>query len=186
MGLYDFYLKYICLNLKDYPAVGIDLEINKLLLIVMTAIIIGTVIINRKRALITLTVSKLLRREAIGEENSVALKHLGIDTKAVIRLLLGGGQIKTLVKIVGEVTPTYEEYVAKMKDKGYKGETVDLDSAELYLDREQLDTAKRIAQNRSSSPVNTLLFCVLVFAVFVCLILLMPEILTLLNNLFSK
>lgn len=183
MGLYDFYIRYINLNLKDYPSIGIDLEINKILLVIMVGIIIGTVVINRKRSLMTLTVNKLLRREAVGVDNAKTLSALGIDTKAVRRMLTGGGQIKTVVKTVGEETLTYEEYLKRSKEKGYKGETVDYSKAGIYLIPESLDTAKRLAASRSHTPLNTLLFCILIFAVFVCLVLLMPEILSVIDTL---
>ena len=182
MGIYDFYIRYISLNLKDYPSIGIDLDINSLLIVVMIGLIVGTVFINRKRALMALTVGRLLRKEAVGEENAKTLSSLGIDTKSVRKMLSSGGQIKSLVKIAGEEKITYEEYIKLSKNKGYKGESVCFDSAELYLDPATLDTSKKLISSRSYTPLNTVLFCILIFSAFVCLMLAMPEILSLIDT----
>ena len=186
MGFYNFYTRFISLNLKDYSAFGIDLEINKLLIIVMLGIIIGTVIINHKRSLMTLATGKLLRHGAIGEDKALPLTRLGIDTPSVRRLLLGGGQIKSVIGISGREELTYEQYIEKTKDKSYKGEVVDFENCGIYIKQEAVDTATKMAASRSSSPLNTFLFCVLIFASFVCLILLMPEILSTIDKILAK
>ena len=186
MGFHSFYKRYICLNLEDYSSIGIDLEINKLLIILMVGLIIGTVIINRKRSLIALTVSRLLRHDAVGESEAKNLTSLGICTPAVKKLLSSGGQIRSLVKIADAPLLSYDEYVERMKDKDFDGSTLDLDTCKIYLDHENIDSAKRIASSNTSSPLNTALFCILIVAVFVCLIFMMPEILSSVDKLLSK
>ena len=56
MDFLEFYNKYFEINLNDYKSIGIDLEISKVLLAFLIAIIIATIIININRAaIITLT-----------------------------------------------------------------------------------------------------------------------------------
>lgn len=71
----NFYEKYFLLNLKDYPGIGIDLEINKLLLFLVIGTIIALIFVGFRRAGVALVIKSILRREA---------KDEGRDRKSVV------------------------------------------------------------------------------------------------------
>jgi len=59
MGFYYFYEEYFSVNLKDYPNIGIDLEISKLLFYFCIGVMIAAIVLNYKRAC---TVSLIKKR----------------------------------------------------------------------------------------------------------------------------
>lgn len=190
----EFYENYISINLKDYSNIGIDLEITKVLFAFFIAIIVATIVINYNRACTALVIKRLLRREALNTESAKTLSELSATALGVKMLLKSNGRIKRIIKRVGETEYTYEEYLAlgkkRKKNKGENTpetsvkseEKIDFSTARFYLNSERLDEAKGIVERDRSSIINTVLLCLLVTAVFVCLVLLMPELLNLLNG----
>lgn len=178
----DLIAKYLHINLKDYANIGIDLEINKLLLAFTVGVIIASLAINFNQTGINVTVKKLLRKHATDEASALTLNQLGINTMRIRLLLSSSGQLKRLVARVGEPTYTYEEFVKLNKEKKYKEEKIDFTAARFYLREESIGRSRHIVEVGHTSMLNTVLFSVLVFAIFVCLSLLMPEILTFINN----
>ena len=182
------------INLKDYTNIGIDLEITKLLFAFFIGIIVATVVINYNRACTALVIKRLLRREALSQESARTLTELSVATLGVKMLLRSNGRIKRIIKRVGEKEYTYEEYMAlgrkRKKNKGEgtpetsakAEEKIDFSTARFYLSEERLDEAKGIVERDRSSVLNTVLLCILVTAVFVCLVLVMPELLNLING----
>ena len=90
-----------------------------------------------------------------------------------------------MVARVGEKKMSYEEFIALTKKKGYKEEKLGLDTALFYIREEGRDRAKRVLDIGASSPLTTALFCLLLVAVFICLAMLMPGILSALNSLLG-
>ena len=184
MSIKEIYDRYINLNLKEYSNINVDFEINKFLIIVLFAIIIATVLINLKRTFITRLLNNLIRHEAFSEDSAKTLAELDLLNPVMKHIISESSQLSRLISRVGEVKMSYEEYLEKIKEKGYKEEKINFDEARFYIKEENLISAKDASANKSSSLLNTVLLCVLTFMVFVCLILLMPEILGIINNLF--
>ena len=111
--LKEFYHKYIELNLKDYPNIGIDLEINKLLFFVFLALIAASVFASYIQASIALMVKKLLRTSSFSEESSKTLADLGLDKHKTLKFALtrATGSAALIIREAGKRTPTYEEYI---------------------------------------------------------------------------
>ncbi len=111
--LKEFYHKYIELNLKDYPNIGLDLEINKLLFFVFLALIAASVFASYIQASIALMVKKLLRTSSFNEESSKTLADLGLDKHKTLKFALtrATGSAALIIREVGKRTPTYEEYM---------------------------------------------------------------------------
>ena len=111
--LTEFYHKYIELNLKDYPNIGIDLEINKLLFFVFLALIAASVFASYIQASIALMVKKLLRTSSFSEESSKTLADLGLDKHKTLKFALtrATGSAALIIREAGKRTPTYEEYI---------------------------------------------------------------------------
>lgn len=185
MDLIRFYEKYVEINLKEYPNIGLDLPLGAILLVAFIAVLITTVIINYRRAILHLTVSKLLRYDAIGEENAKNLDALKINKRSVRLSLNSGGQFAKIIGIKGKQEYTYEEYTTMMKNKTLKEEAVDYRTAELFVKEDSLPLAKRIVDMSSPSVLSTVLMCVLTVAIYVIILLLSPEILTLINNMLA-
>ncbi len=203
--MFDFYKNYISLNLKDYKNIGIDLEIGKILLAFTIGLLIATVFISIERNMMTALIKKLSRHEATDENTAKTLSELGFTgfSGFVCRYLLkSSGRLKRLIKRVGEPEYTYEEYVALTSKKkkpaktanGQKSvteedgknnllnEKIDFATARFYLADKKSNETMNIMEAKNSSLLNTVLFCVLIVAVYVCLTLVLPEILTLINN----
>lgn len=185
MSIKELYEKYLLLNLKDFPNIGIDLEINKILLALTLGLIVAALLINYHRSYMHLTVKKLLRHSAIDEKSAKTLSELGISSGAVRLALSRTGQLTKIVRRVGEPTYTYEEYVAKTKTRGYKEGKINFDEAQFYIDENHLDRARQINEAGDTSIFKSILFCLLILTVSGCIFLLMPEILTGVNNLLT-
>ncbi len=183
MTLYEFYHKYLSINLNDYSNIGIDLEISKILFCFLVGLIIATVIVNYRRASMILIIKKLLRHEVFSEDSAKSLPELDANSLGVRLSLTSDKRTMSMVKRAGEKQYTYEEYSALIKSKDFKEEKIDFEEAKFYLDETSLEDAKKVVDVPAPSVINTLLFCVLLIAVYICLILLIPEILNLINNL---
>ena len=183
--LKEIYEKYFLLNLNDYPNIGINLEINKLVLALTLGAIIASLLINYHRSYTYLSVKRMLRLGALNEKSAKTLDELGIN-KASVRLALSrSGQLTKMIRRVGEPAYSYEEYVKKMKSKAGTDEKINFDTAQFYLDESQLDRARRIGEAGNPSLLRSILFALLLFTIGVCLFLLMPEILTFINGLLA-
>ena len=182
MSFKEFYDSFICLNLKQYKNLDVDFEINKFLIIALIGIIAAIIIINYIRSSMYLTVNKLIRHEAFGEQNAKTITELGINLKRVKRCLTSGSQLKTIISRVGEKKLTYEEYIESCKSKAKLKNVIDFESAKFYINQDKSDEARDLGLKSKSLVLNTVLFCALSVVAVVCLIFLMPEILSFLNN----
>ncbi|MBQ8322108.1 MAG: hypothetical protein IJX92_07070 [Clostridia bacterium] len=183
--MYSFYKKYFLINLKDYPNLNLDLEINVLLFYFLIGILVSTVIINYRRQKMQSLLRQLVRHEATDEQRARSLREIKFDTKVIRYLLSREGQLTKMVSHVGEKKYTYEEYIALTKSKSLKEEKINFDVARFYIKPDGLDRAKRIIESGNYSLLNTLLLCLLVVAIYICIALLMPAILSFFNNLLG-
>lgn len=174
--------EYLSINLKDYDNIGIDLEINKFLVILCAALCVSFFIINYKRAIISETVKQLLRHGAVEESAAKTLKELGLDSNGAVRRALSSDtQLRRMVAFVGEVKLSYEEYVAMQKARK-KPDAPNLDEARLYVADGSLERAKHVYNSYNVSLLRTALLCVFCISVTVCLVLLSPELLTFIDS----
>lgn len=182
MTLLEFYQEYFLINLKDYPNIGLDIEINKLLLCFLIGLIVATVVVNYRNSGNILLIKRLIRFESISEDSAKTLDELKINSFIVRHTLSSNGRLKKIVKRVGEKDLTYEEYSAMIKQKGYKEEKIDFENAKFFIREESLNEATRLSETTTTSPLNTVLFCVLLVAIYVFVMFLMPSILNLINS----
>ncbi len=185
MDFTKYYEKYFLINLKDYPNIGVDLEITKILFFFFVGLIVATVAINYLRSTMYTVVKALMRREASSEAAAFTLGELGLDSTRVRRALRGGTQLSRIVGRVGESKYTYEEYKSLAKKKGFSDEIINFDEARFYIRPEQKLRAEKIYMSGASSVLHTVLFSVLLVAIFICLMLLLPEILSFVNKLLG-
>ena len=184
MTLFEFYQRYINLNLNDYSNIRIDLEINKILLVLTVGIVVASIFVNYNRYLIATLVKKLARHKAADEASAKTLSELGLSgVRGLSRMLENNGQLRRLVAIVGEESITYEEYVASQKAKRKEQKKDDYTSKKLYIKDEQ--RCAQISAAPAPTLLSTALFLVLVVAISICLTFLMPEIISVVNNLLA-
>lgn len=184
--LIDFYEKYFLVNLKDYPNIGIDFEITKIIFYFTLGIIIASIAINYIRSQMYTVVKSLMRREAFSTETALTLDELGINTAGVRRTLKSGSQLMKAVTRIGKTKSySFEEYLELMKKKNFKDEEINFAEDKFYIHPSNMPSAEKIYMSGTASALHTALFSVLLLAIFVCLMFLMPEILTLINNLLG-
>lgn len=173
----------ILLNAKDYLQISSDVYINVIVLIIAGALCAASFIINYHKTYTLNMIKQLLRREATSEENAKTLAELRLDTSMGLKYALGrSGQLSDVVKRAGYVEPTYEEYLERTKDKKFKEEKIDFSTARFFIPSENVDKAVRIKEKENPTLTRTLLVCLLILSLSVCIMLLMPEILTLISG----
>ena len=203
-----FYKDYICLNTKDYTNIGFNFEIVKVLLITALALCVVFCMMDFHKKNAYLIIKQLMRHEAKDPESAKTLSELGLaQNKSVKRAIASSSQIRSVVGRVGEKELTYEEFIAiekkkkensflkrifkKKKNDAKKIEMeiedapLNIDSIGLYIKEDRVDYASRIYNGADISVLRMVLRCVLVMAVAVCFTMLMPELLTLVNNMLG-
>ncbi len=179
MNLYAFYKRYLLLNLKDYPNIGIDFPITAVLFILALGLIATTIAVNIRRAKIAAVVMRLCRLDATSEDRAITISEMRLNTKSYRSLLSKtDGELATIVARVGAVKPTYEEYMSKK----YKNDKIDFTQARFYISKEGSERAGRILDIGAPTVLNTILFSVLILAIFICLTFLMPGLMSILND----
>ena len=196
-----FYEDYICLNLKDYPSIALDVEINKLLFFLAIGLCVACFILNYFQSNVSLFLRKLLRAEAFSEENAKTLKDLGLNDNRVLAGLIkkDSGIIKKAVSVIGMKRLTYEEYRAaelerKRTKKEKSGEKtpkdistveIDLNEAKFYISDDKRSYAEHAYKNNNGSVIKTLLYSVLILAFYLLIVFLMPSLLTAVNSILT-
>lgn len=176
----------IFLNARDYLDTVSSIPINIIVLIIALTLCISSFFINYHKTYTVRIIRAILRKGATGENDAKTLAELHLDdSPSIKRALSRSGQLTRLVKRAGYVEPTYEEYKARMKEKK-KDEKIDFATARFFIPEESLDRAKLIKEKENPTVLRTLLVCILIIALSVCLMMLMPSILTLISNNISK
>ena len=183
MSLRDIFF----LDAQDYLSTASRIPINIIVLIIALTLCASSFFINYHKAYTVRIIRALLRKEATGEQTAKTLAELRLDDSAAVRRALSrsSGQLMKIVKRAGYVEPTYEEYKASLKEKK-KDEKIDFDAARFFIPAENLERAKHIKEKENPTLLRTLLVCLLILALSVCVMMLMPSILTLISNNISK
>ena len=175
------------INLNEYDNFNVNLEINKVVFGAFIALIIGVVFLNLYRNTIKLVVMQLIRHNARNEENAKMISELGIDKNKLVRWMLSGENL--LTKIVGregEKRYTYEEYKVLSKKERKEAENFNVDEASFFVREEYSDLANNVVERYGTSVQRTVATCVFIAIIGICIIVCMPEILDLINNLIKN
>ena len=179
--------KCFFINLKDYPNLEADLYINIVLLAVFLAVGVAMCLAEVRRGRMALAVKQLIRHEAIGESAAKTLTELGLQgIGSIRRALLSGSQLAKIVSRAGEQKYTYEEYIALTKEKKREAEKIDFETARFYISEQRLPRARHVYESYGVSVARIVGLCVFALLVYVCISLLMPEILSFVNDAFAK
>ena len=170
---------FIMLNAKDYLEIGYDIHINVIMLIIAAAVSVASFWINYHKTYTVNIIKQLLRHGATSEETAMTLPQLHLDTHRGLKsALTKSNRLTDIISRVGYVKPTYEEYVALMKEKKNLSEKIDFSTAKFFIPEEKVEKATMIKEKENPTVMRTALLCVFIFAVCVCIMLLMPELLT--------
>lgn len=180
----EFYNEIFNINLIDYENIGINFPINKVLFAITAVLCVACVLIELQRKCTRDLVRQLIRHEASSEDTAKTLEELGLKAGFFIKRLLNSDSsfLSRLVKRVGKVQYTYEEYVALQKQKKLPKEKIDFHSARFYLDSSEELRKKYIIDNYNPSVLRTVMLCVMMLAIYICVALALPEILSLINK----
>ena len=178
-----YFKNYVMIDLSDYPEFGVNFKINLFLLALFLAFIGVMLYTNYVRASMHLLVKQLMRHGASSEDGAKTLTELGlIDNRTVRSLISREGQLSSVVGQVGKREYTYEEYVALEKIGKLPKERIDFSTARFYLKESGMDRARCIFNFYDSSVIRSILFTVLVLAVYVAVSIIMPSVLDAING----
>lgn len=181
-----FLKELFTLNVNDYITDGPDMKINLFMLAITLGICLGTVIMGIYKHYTVLILKQLIRHEAKDDDGAKTLAELRLSDKRILKYFLSHkGQLTDMVGRVGEKVYTYEELTALQKQKGYKEEKIDFSEARFFIRPDKSDRASHVYESDNTSFLRIVLFCVLFIAVYVCLALLMPSILKLINSIIK-
>ena len=191
-----FYEEYVCLNLKEFSNIGIDLEIGKIFLAGAIALAVCTVVLDLRHRCSYALIKQLMRHDAVKEENAKTLTELGlVNNRQLKRLLSDSGRLRSIVARVGEVKLSSEEYAEcerkleeamakgiKVKESEIFGTEIDFESARFFVREESMPAAIKIFHGADVSLVRTVLRSVLIVIVSVIAVILMPSVLEWING----
>lgn len=178
---------FLDVNLKDYPNLGIDFEINKFLLALAIALCVVFFFIDYRRGTMQILVKQLFRHECYDENSAKTLGDLGLSNKLPLKYYLSHSTLLSrIVARVGAVKYSYEEYAKMVKEKTVTDEKVDFETARFYLDEKYKERAKFVYETYASSIPKTCAWCVLVVLLIMFVAICMPEILSWLNDVVGE
>jgi hypothetical protein len=176
------FLKYAFLNFKDYKNLGFNLPIGLILIFLAIAFPIMVFFINNKKNTTCFAMKQLVRHEAFSEESAKNLTTLRLfNNKLFKKMLLSGGQIASIIKIVGYEKPSYEEYLKAKKEKK-KLSKINFSEIKIFISEEKKEEAETIAEAEITPIWKPIVISVAGIAILALLFIFMPEILTLLNS----
>ncbi|MBR2972086.1 MAG: hypothetical protein IKC61_04070 [Clostridia bacterium] len=185
--MFEVLKKCFSINLNEYKYIGVDLEINKIILCTAVVLMACIVVFNTYRANIKLTVSQLVRHKAKDEESAKTLSELGLDKSRAIKKLLGKDNMLTkIVARCGEKKYGYDEYMALSDEEKKECEEFDVTESRFYIREEYSLHATNVIDKYGTSVCRTILSCVLIAIISISLFLSMPGILNVLNNLLKN
>ena len=178
----DFIKDFLFLNLADYENIGLQLPIGAILILLCFAMIAFAFYYNYTRSCSSHLCLRLLRAGAVGEDKGVSLKDLRLDGSFGVKMALkGGGELRSVVKAVGEKKESYEEYIAASQRRGAAAEGIDVSSVAFYIAPERKDRAERLASENHSILTPIILSCALLLILALAMMFL-PDLLSYLNS----
>lgn len=175
----DFFL----LNLSDYDNIKVYFPIGAFLVAVCIACCASVFAMTYYKRTNLAICKQLMRHGAADEGSAKTLKELRLfDSRATKSALSRSGQIANIVGRAGESAPSYEEYVANMKKKGYKPEKIDFETAKFFIRPEKSDAAKKIVYEASHPWWKPAIISLGIIAVLVLLMIFLPDILSSINK----
>lgn len=186
--MFKFIKDCFSVNLNEYENFNVNLEINKIVLCTFLVMVVGVVFLDLYRGSIRKVTSQLVRHKAKSEDSAMTLEELGLEKSRVVRYMLSHDNLLTkLVARRGERAYSYEEYRALSKEERREIGKIDFSTAAFYLKSgEEADKVSEFVDKYDTSVGRTVASCVFILVVMMCIVLCMPGILNLVDNLIGK
>ena len=182
--LETFLNDFLLINVKDYFSDTLDFYINIFLLSVAVGLCIAAFCITVHKRYTALILKQLIRHKAYSEDGARTLAELHIKSSFFLRAALSRrGQLTDMVRRTDASEYTYEELVKLQREKKYKEEKIDFNTARFFIAEEKIGRAEKITAYPPPTYITTALGCVFILALFVCIALFMPEILSFISGL---
>lgn len=177
--------EFIFLNLNQFENIGLNFPIGAFVLFASVAMCVSLFAFHYHKSYTTAFIKGLLRHEAVGDKKGVSLKKLHLDGSYFLKLTLSrkSGPITHITARVGAKEISYEEHLEKIKEKGYKEEKIDFESALFYIRDDMVDAARAEADKHDSSWLKPIIISVIILAITVVLSIYLKDILGFINNL---
>ena len=179
--------RYFEINLNDYDNIGVSLEINKAIAIASIAFMVAVILFCLHRGAIRLVIMQLTRHDATSPEDAKTLKELGLDKRRFVKRILSGDNILTkTVARVGKKQYDYDEYLALSKKEKREIDKIDFEKEAFYIREEKRDLVSNIIDKYVTSVPRTITLCVFIALVTMAVIICMPDILTIIDNIIKS
>ncbi len=181
------FLKHLFLDFSDYPNLAITFPIGLVLFFCAIALPLCVFFISYKEAVASKIASQLLRHDAISEDKAQTLAKLRLNEKKYKKALSSSGKLAGIVARAGYSKPSYEEYLkASRKKKSTPAFDIDFESECFYIRTEELDSAKRLAEQDRSTLLKPIILSASLLVIFAVLFIVMPDLLSVLNTWVGK
>lgn len=181
-----FIREYIFLDTKNFDGIELDMYPNIMLIALGVLLSLMFIYLHIKRKCTFHLISSLMRREAYGEDSAKSLGELRLDSPVLRLLLRFDGELRRLVGWVGRPCYSYEEYRELIRTGKLKREKIDFSRAKLYIDPRHTVRAKFVYENYEPSVIKTALCCLLTLMIVSMLVVVSPEILSLVSRILTK
>ncbi len=181
------YIKeFFFLNLKEYENIAVPVPIGMVSIALTVVMCLAAFYYYYYKNYTCELLRALKRHEATSEESAKTLAELRLgDRKSIKRALMRQTSLSKMVKEVGRVELTYEEYVEKSKKRGYRGEKIDFSTAKFYLSPEEKDIAATQIE-KCPTLLMPILTSVIALITLCLLFLFLEPLLVVINNWAGK
>jgi len=176
-------MDFLELNLSEFENFGINFPIGAFLVLFTITLCMAVFIYNYKKRYTATLIKQLIRHNAINEESAKTLKELHLDSSRVLKIALSrSGQLTYIVKSAGDNRPSYEEYVAQSRKRGFKGKKINFDEVKFYIPSSRIDKAKHTVETSNTEWWRPMLVSFILIAVLAILSVFLPDILQTINS----
>lgn len=171
------------MNLNQYENFGLSFPIGIFLIFMTVVLCASAFLINYQKRYTLAVLKQLARHKATDEKSAKTLGELHLERSLGLKYALAkSSALKSMVKMVGEKTPTYEEFIENSKNKDYKEEKIDFESARFYIDTGAQAKVQRIMQEPEPAWWRPILMSLFFIAIAVIVGVFLPQLLYWVNN----
>jgi hypothetical protein len=175
---------FLLLNLNEYENFIFSFPIGAFIFFLNIALVASLFLYYYNKKATCAFLRGLLRHGAVGKSKAVTLKKLHLDGSFLLKSILSkkSGLIKRLTARVGEKSLTYEEHLAKAKEKGYREEKIDFSTAAFYIKEDCKEKAEDEISRNDVSILTPIVFSVVIAIITVLLMIYLGDILSFIND----
>lgn len=178
---------FFFLNLNQYENISVNFPIGVFLILLTVAMCAAVFIINYRKYYTASMLKQLLRHGALDEQNAKTLSELRLTKVLGLKsALTRSGQLTFFVKRAGHIKPSYEEYIANTKKRGFKEGEIDFSEARYYLDAEKKEMAEKSLDSMNAEWWRPTFISAIFIAILILAVIFLPDILELINSAVRK